>query len=139
MVEIEIMSSANLGFNFPAITAFYRSASLFSCVHSAGRIKASDEVQTPQSTEETNWTCKFGNYVRPFFHYFNGPSEVLESFSLRLYASNGSIIKEKEVKVALAPFASKMFLQMSIFQKIYSKKMHFWVSNVQMVKFLDAW
>lgn len=73
MIEIEIISLENIKFVFPAITGVYKSGSYFSGVHSAGRIKGSDENHNSIITEETNWECKFRDGISPFFHYIHGP------------------------------------------------------------------
>ena len=73
MVELEFISDRNLVFNFPAILAFYRSGEFYSAVHAAGRARNPDERHVPARSTETNWTCKLGADVVPFFHLFNGP------------------------------------------------------------------
>ena len=73
-VELNIISVKNIRFSFPAVIVAYRSGDLVSCVHTAGRIKNYDEVQNTSYSEETNWNCKIGKDVTPFFHYFIGPS-----------------------------------------------------------------
>ena len=59
MVDVEVISTENLRYPFPAITGIFKSKDYFSSVHSAGRIRGVDEHQTQHETLETNWTCKF--------------------------------------------------------------------------------
>jgi hypothetical protein len=74
IVNVEILSTENLRFAYPGIIAVYQSGSLFSSVHSAGRIKNPNEKQLISYSNETNWNCKFKSGIEPFFHYFVGPS-----------------------------------------------------------------
>ena len=109
MVEIEIVSSSNLRFAFPAVIGFYKSESLYSCVHSAGRFKGSEENQTPSITEETNWTCKFNEKTSPFFHYINGTSNEDVRLMVNLYASDGSCVNSIEILESFSAHASKIY------------------------------
>tara|TARA_B110000444_G_scaffold100129_1_gene94798 strand:+ start:270 stop:1757 length:1488 start_codon:yes stop_codon:yes gene_type:complete len=118
MVEIEIISSSNLKFSFPAITGFYKSGSLYSCVHSAGRIRGSDEVQTAVKTEETNWSCKFAEGITPFFHYVNGTSSEDVCLLVTLYRSNGESVDTREVRELFNPFASKIYYVDQLFNNV---------------------
>lgn len=129
MVEIEIISSENLRFNFPAITGFYKSGSLYSCVHSAGRIKGSDEIQTASETEETNWSCKFTEGITPFFHYVSGTSDEEASLTITLYSSNGDSVDVKKINERFKPFESKIYYVDEIFEDIaYEEDMFVGVS-----------
>lgn len=67
IVNVEILSTKNLRFAFPGIIAVYQSGSLFSSVHSAGRIKNPNEKQLINYSNETNWNCKFESGIEPFF------------------------------------------------------------------------
>ena len=118
MVEIEIISSSNLKFSFPAITGFYKSGSLYSCVHSAGRIRGSDEVQTAVKTEETNWSCKFAEGITPFFHYVNGTSSEDVCLLVTLYRSNGESVDTREVRELFNPFGSKIYYVDELFNNV---------------------
>ena len=122
MVEIEIISSLNLKFSFPAITGFYKSGSLYSCVHSAGRIRGSDEVQTAIKTEETNWSCKFTEDITPFFHYVNGTASEDVCLLVTLYESNGESVDTREVRELFNPFASKIYYIDQLFNNIGFEK-----------------
>jgi hypothetical protein len=117
MVEVEIISLHNLRFPFPGIVGIFQANKLFSAVHSAGRIKNSDEVQRISLTEETNWTCKFGTKVTPFFHYFNGPTlPQKDTITVKLRKRNGAIIDIIELSIAhLLPFGSQIFFITDLF------------------------
>lgn len=118
MVEVEIVSSENLRFTFPAILGVYEANGRFSAVHSAGRVRNSDEAKRPAVSEETNWTCKFvggegGAYtVAPFFHYFVGaePVKPEERIEVKLRDPSGAVLQSRHVEVGhLQPFASRIF------------------------------
>jgi hypothetical protein len=109
MVEIEIVSASNLAFTFPAIIGFYKSGTLYSCVHSAGRFRGSDENQTPIVTEETNWTCKFDQHITPFFHYVNGNRNENPKLIINLYTIKGECVKSIKITESFNAFASKMY------------------------------
>ena len=72
IANIEFISQENFGFTFPAVTAFYSSNSNYSGVHTAGRIKNTEESKIPGRIIETNWRCKWGDGITPFFTLFNG-------------------------------------------------------------------
>lgn len=82
MIEIEMLSQQNIRFTFPAVVCFYEANSHFSVVHSAGRIRNSDEPFRQKKTIETNWTCKFTENISPFCHIFNGPSKPNDSIRI---------------------------------------------------------
>ena len=118
MLEVEVVSSANLAFPFPAILGVYESNGYFSSVHAAGRIKNPDELKKPQRSQETNWSCSFerradGGYaVAPFFHYFVGatPLPADESLVVCLREPSGCILDMRSIPVgSMAPFASRLF------------------------------
>jgi hypothetical protein len=115
MIEIEVVSSNNLAFTFPAITGIYKSNSLYSCVHSAGRIKGPEEQQTPSVSVETNWSCKFKVGIKPFFHYVNGNTVSDAELRVNLYSGDGEEIGHRVIKESFHPFASKMYFVDEIF------------------------
>ena len=119
MVDVEIISTSNLRFVFPAIVGIYQSGELFSAVHSAGRIKNTEEEHLATYTQETNWTCKFNDNITPFFHFFIGnkkPSNpTIKAF---LKSKTGEIIQEKIIDIShMNPFASNLFFANQIFEK----------------------
>lgn len=118
MVEIEIISTCNIGYTFPAIVGFYKSGSLYSCVHSAGRIKGSDENHTSTVFEETNWSCKFGSSVSPFFHYVNGCNEESVNLTINLYEKSGDAVTSRRVVERLNAFASKIYFIDELFPDV---------------------
>lgn len=124
MAEIEIISTSNIRYTFPGVSAFYKSGSFYSCVHPAGRIKGSDEIHNVVKTEETNWICKFGEDVTPFFHYVNGGSDQSVSLTINLYAENGEVAESVNVLEHLKPFGSKVYFIDELFNsKILREKM----------------
>lgn len=109
MIEIEIISTENIRFTFPAVIGFYKSGSLYSCVHSAGRFKNSDENHSEVSTEETNWNCKFTNDITPFFHYINGCVDTEVKLKVNLKSQDGSTISHVDISAKMNAFGSKVF------------------------------
>ena len=74
MVEVEFISSSNLGYPFPGVTGFYISPKkLISGVHATGRILSNTEIKNFQNgIEESNFSIKFKkNSITPFFSTFN--------------------------------------------------------------------
>ncbi len=124
MLEVEIISLHNLRFPFPGLVGIFQANKLFSAVHSAGRVKNSDEVQRIILTEETNWTCKFGTEVTPFFHYFNGPTlPQKDTITVKLRKYDGAIINISEVSIAhLPPFGSQIFFIADLFSPSTNEK-----------------
>lgn len=94
IVNVEILSTKNLRFAFPGIIAVYQSGSLFSSVHSAGRIKNPNEKQLINYSNETNWNCKFKLGIEPFFHYFVGPSVPQARELTVILRSQTGVVKE---------------------------------------------
>ncbi len=120
MVEAEIISTSNLKFTFPAILGAYQTGELFSVVHSAGRIKNSDEPQLPAVSEESNWSCKFQKGITPFFHIFNGPRILEEDTEISVRNSNGEILDTKKLKTkGFSPFQSEIYFANKIFDNKY--------------------
>jgi hypothetical protein len=119
MIEVEIISSENLRFTFPGITAIYQTGDIFSAVHAAGRVKGPDELQTITNTQETNWTCKFSQDITPFFHFFIGNKKPTNpSLKAFLRSNTGNIIEEKIIDISnMNPFASKLFFADELFDK----------------------
>ena len=115
MAEIELISTSNIGFTFPAIIGFYKSGDLYSCVHSSGRIKGSDENHSIIKIEETNWSCKFGNNITPFFHYVNGCRDEQVSLNVNLYYYDGTLANSSNIKDNFKSFGSKIYFIDEIF------------------------
>jgi len=116
-VHVEILSTSNLSFNFPAVIGAFQSGTLFSAVHSAGRLKNAEEVQSTVYTEESNWTCKFSEGITPFFHYFQGSCRAKEGLiTVILRDRNGQPRLSKDVRVDhIPPFGSEIFLVKDVF------------------------
>jgi len=118
MVDVEVISTENLRYPFPAITGIFKSKDYFSSVHSAGRIRGVDEPQTQHETLETNWTCKFEKNITPFFHYFNGPRYDKPDLKVALHSPEGRKVREVFLnKKEYRPFESKIFLIDKLFKK----------------------
>jgi len=109
MVEIEIISTDNIRFTFPAIIGLYKTGSLYSCVHSAGRYKGTDENHTESITEETNWTCKFSPDITPFFHYVNGNQDKEVNLKVNLKSKEGITSSSIEINEHMKSFSSKVY------------------------------
>lgn len=109
MIELEIISIYNIRFTFPAIVAFYKTGSFYSCVHSAGRLKNTDEEHSDSITEETNWSCKFSSTITPFFHYINGNTDKEVSLRVNLKSEDGVTISAIDVSKKFNAFGSKVF------------------------------
>jgi hypothetical protein len=118
MIEVEVVSVENLRFSFPGITGIYRAGNLYSSVHAGGRIKNSDENQDPFEIVETNWTCKWGQGISPFFHYFNGPNKPQnKSLEVSILGLDGELLDSMSVDVSqLPPFGSRVYFVNEIFQ-----------------------
>lgn len=109
MIEIEIISPDNIRFTFPAIIGFYKTGSLYSCVHSAGRLKGPDEIHSKIITEETNWSCKFTNDCTPFFHYVNGGADADVNLKVNLKSEGGLTVSSVVISEKMNAFGSKVF------------------------------
>ena len=127
MVDVEIISTENLRFSFPGIVGIYQSGELFSAVHSAGRIKNTDEAQLTTYTQETNWTCKFSQTTTPFFHFFIGNKKPLnKTIKAFLKSKTGETIQEKIIDISdMDSFASKLYLAEDLFEKENLKQDNF--------------
>ena len=122
MVEIEIISTSNIKFVFPAINGLFKSGSLYSCVHSAGRIKGSDEIHNKSITEETNWTCKFSKHITPFFHYINGNKNENTELKVNLYNGDGNKLKSCVIKKKFNAFGSQIYFLDKLFNNTKFKE-----------------
>ena len=119
MVDVEIISVDNLKFSFPGIVGIYQTGDLFSAVHSAGRIRNSDEAQLSTYTYETNWSCKFNEITTPFFHFFIGNKKNNSSIiKVHIKSITGETLKEEVIDIShMSPFSSEIFLADQIFEK----------------------
>jgi len=111
IANIEFISEENFGFTFPAVTAFYSSGSNFSGVHTAGRIKNTEESKIPGKIIETNWRCKWSQDITPFFTLFNGSIRGEKKYAkLRILDPNKELIAAKDIPIDLIePFSNKFF------------------------------
>lgn len=117
MAEVEILSTENMRFPFPAIMTFYKSGEVYSAVHSAGRIKNPDEAYIPSHSCETNWSCKFTGDITPFFHVFNGPrQDSVPEIRAQLFDPKNKLLEDRTFCPEIrAPFSSKIFFAEDIF------------------------
>lgn len=77
-VEIEIISTENLVFPYPALMALYESRNGISMVHSYARAYSRHEVEESKTVtrgEESNWTLRDSATIRSFCVFHNGASE----------------------------------------------------------------
>lgn len=109
LCEIEVLSPENLGYPFPAVTAFYKCGDNISSVHAAGRVFNSNESWQNASFSETNFLCLLSKELTPFFNIFNGQqafkNKFLEIKILNFY-DNKSLLKKK-IKLSLESFGSR--------------------------------
>jgi hypothetical protein len=111
MVEVEFISTENLKFAFPGIVAMYESGGLISSVHSAGRVRNADEPYGSAVSPETNWSCKWGEGVTPFFHLFNGARTRNEPLTaeVEIYSEKNELLEELVVDTEIkSAFSSKL-------------------------------
>ena len=73
MVEVEFISSSNLGYPFPGVTGFYISPKkLISGVHATGRILSNTEIKNFQNgIEESIFLLNSKKFNNSFFLTFN--------------------------------------------------------------------
>lgn len=118
MAEVEIISTENMRFPFPAIIVFYKSGDAYSAVHSAGRIRNPDEAYVPSLSRETNWTCKFTDDITPFFHVFNGPRQnSVREIRVQLFDAKNRLVEDNTFCPEIAaPFSSKIFFADTVFK-----------------------
>jgi len=122
MIEIEIVSTDNIKFTFPAIIGFYKTGSLYSCVHSAGRLKGPDENHSELRTEETNWNCKFTTDTTPFFHYVNGNVDTEVNLKVNLKSEEGFTVSCVDISEKMKAFGSKVYFIDEIMPNISTKE-----------------
>jgi hypothetical protein len=112
-IEIEFMSAENLRYPFPAVTAWYINDFAVSTVHSAGRLKNSNEPIRSRKQIETNWTCILNGQSEPFFHIFNGNLAKPDGLRAKLTAHSGRdgrpLVAQAFNTSIEAPFSSRIF------------------------------
>jgi hypothetical protein len=111
IANIEFISQENFGFTFPAVTAFYRSNSNYSGVHTAGRIKNTEESKIPGRIIETNWRCKWSDGITPFFTLFNGSLKGEKTYAnLKIFNPNNDLLISKNILINLTqPFSNRFY------------------------------
>lgn len=120
MAEVEFISTSNLLFAFPAILGIYEAKGNFSVVHSAGRVRNTNEAYKEVETTESNWTCKFHDSFTPFFHIFNGPRKLEKPIEAVLSIfNNGELYQSLTFNTGLVnSFASKIFYLDELIPKV---------------------
>jgi hypothetical protein len=104
MAELEVFSERDMAFPIPAVTVFFRSGERYSAVHARGRVLNPDEEVRPTTSIETNWPCKRGPGITPFFHLFNGPrAGGLGEVPVRLMRSSTDVIAERTIRAGDCP------------------------------------
>lgn len=77
-VEIEILSTKNLVFPYPALMAIYETKETVSMVHSYARAYSRHEIEDGQTVthgNESNWTMRDSTEARSFCIFHNGARE----------------------------------------------------------------
>lgn len=122
IVEVEFISSSNLGYPFPGVTGFYISPKkLISGVHATGRILSNNEIKNFQNgIEESNFSIKFKkNSITPFFSTFNSNDLKKKNvIQIKLFNKLNQIIKIKEINnILLNPFENRIFYLKDFFSE----------------------
>lgn len=109
-VEIEIISTENLVFPYPALMALYETPTSISMVHSYARVYSRHEMEENKTVtrgEESNWTLRDGDAVRSFGVFHNGASiQPAQQLHLTVRSLDG---RRRDVDIniaALAPYES---------------------------------
>ncbi len=106
--EIEINSSENLSFPYPAILGIYKSSNgMISIVHAAGRSldKIFDEEK---SFSETNFYISDDDRYKPFIHIFNGSQGSLKDLKIEFKSRNSKNNKIICIPDLNLPYESKL-------------------------------
>lgn len=109
-IEVEIFSSRDMVFPYPAVTFAYSTPMGLSFVHTCGRIY-NDINDLSSNTEvtvaETGFDVFPGDEYDPFFSFVNGPIASDDcSLSLELVKSTGETMEVERNLGAIAPYAS---------------------------------
>ena len=109
-IEIEIFSTRDMVFPYPAVTLSYVGEMGRSFVHTCGRIyndfddlHANAEVRVP----ETGFDLLPGPDIEPFFGFVNGPVEIRdEPFSLEFVNSEGDVLRRNRALDHVPPYGT---------------------------------
>jgi hypothetical protein len=126
-IEIEFISAENLRYPFPAVTAWYVNDFAVSAVHSAGRLKNSNEPIRSRKQIETNWTCILNGQSEPFFHIFNGNLAKPNGLKAKVTAHSGNdgrplVARTFNTGIG-SPFASRLFHLSNCFSSAVMRKL----------------
>ena len=122
-IELEIISTKNIVYPFPAILAYYESISGFvSVVHSAGRT-LEESTQNYENFNETNFYASSEKEYKPFIHIFNGPEGFLKDLQVNIRSFNHDFNSRKfELDFVIKPYQSKL-LFLDKFIEIYKSEL----------------
>jgi hypothetical protein len=110
-IDLEIISTSNIGFPFPAILCFYLNRNSISVVHSSGRILNSHENNEQTKFSESNFLCVLDDDFEPFVHVFSGSNAASDKGDVRLiFKDNNNVVLVDKLlqKVLIRPFQSKI-------------------------------
>lgn len=106
-VEIEIISTENLVFPYPALMALYETPASISMVHSYARAYSRHEVEESKTVtrgEESNWTLRDSASVRSFCVFHNGaPEQPEQQIHLTVRSMDG---RRRDVDIDISALAS---------------------------------
>lgn len=132
MVSIEIFSTENIKFPYPAITCFYenKNGKLISCVHAASRQLNFNEKVSRTNFSESNFLCRYNEHFEPFIFCFSGSysNEFLSTYFFEIYDNKHKLVIKKKINLNFEkPFSSKILFLTEIFtrkelKKVWNKK-----------------
>lgn len=125
-IEIEINSTQDMVFPFPAITVSYVSKNSNAFVHTCGRIfnDLDDKIQnTKVLVAETGFDVLPNKGLKPFFSFVNGPN-VLENQKIKLHYINsfGETLKKTIFFKYLKPYSTQMIFFLGEKERNFFKK-----------------
>ena len=127
MISIEIFSTQNIKFPYPAITCFYenKKGKQISCVHAASRQLNFNEKINRTNFSESNFLCRYNESFEPFIFCFSGSysNDFLNTYVFEIYDQNYKISLKKKVNLNFKnPYSSKILFLSKIFSKGELKK-----------------
>ena len=112
-IDVEILSTNNLGFPFPAVLCFYKNINAISVVHSAGRILNSHEENTCTEFEESNFLSRYDENFEPFIHLFCGAYPKNRKITISFFDYDNKLILSKSLSGFLEKSFSSKILRIS--------------------------
>ncbi|MAV76769.1 MAG: hypothetical protein CMG02_00255 [Candidatus Marinimicrobia bacterium] len=127
MVSVEIYSTENIRFPYPAVTCFYENnkGKLISCVHAASRLLNFNEKVNRTEFSESNFLCRYNENFEPFFFCFSGSfsNHFFNSYKFKIYNDEYKLLLSKKVNLKFEkPFSSRILYLSEIFSKKDLKK-----------------